>query len=228
MNKSSLDAGLIAAPVQQLSHQQDAGAPLAENFVIDILTRLKMMFYHPQNAYHRVREGKNSADQDKVRGIGFRFHPCHALSVYEVDDEEAEDNRQQFARLICNLLHEEKPDFKWAAMSVHRRRPHHKAYQHWDRNNSDKYQSCIIGFSEEPDAVCELHLSELGVKLNIKDRFVMFDGKNDKHGPVKHMKGDRYSVVFYTPRTWHRHCDRLDHAVKDRLREELAFQLPLP
>merc|ERR1711988_1808673 len=103
-------------------------------------------------------------------------------------------------------------------MSVTRRRPDHTAYQHWDRNNSDKYRSCIIGFSEEPDAVCELHLSELGEKLNIKDRFVMFDGKNERHGPVEHIKGDRYAVVFYTPRTWHEHCDCLNPAVKDWLR----------
>lgn len=218
MNKSSLDAGLIAAPVQQLSHQQDAGAPLATATVEEILSYLKTMFYHPQNAYHREREWRNSVDQDKVRGIGFRFHPCHAEFVYQVKDEEAEDKRQQFARLMCKCLHDEKPDFKWAAMSVTRRRKHHKAYQHWDRNNSDKYRSCIIGFSEEPDAVCELHLSELGEKLNIKDRFVMFDGKNEKHGPVKHIKGDRYSVVFYTPRTWHEHCDCLDPTVKDWLR----------
>lgn len=217
----------LAAPEQQHSCQQDAGAPLDARDVLQILEHLSEMF-HCSMPYHRKPDWRNDVDQDKVRGIGFRVDRCHRRWVYEVADEKAEDKRHQFAKFMCRLLHEAKPDFKWAAMSIHRRRPYHQAYQHKDDNNSDKHQSCIIGFSEEPDAVCELHLSERGVKLNIKDRFVMFDGKNDKHGPVKHMKGDRYSIVFYTPRTWHEHCDRLDRAVKDRLREELAFQLPLP
>lgn len=236
MNESCPDTGLSplmastpasAAPVQQHPHQHDAGALLDARKVKWILGRLSLMFRRSL-PYHRERDWRNDVDQDKVRGIGFRVDRRRRRWLYEVADEEAEDKRQDFARYMCELLHEAKPDFKWAAMSIHRRRPYHKAYQHKDVNNSDEHQSCIIGFSEEPDAVCELHLSERGETLNIKDRFVMFDGKSDKHGPVKHLKGDRYSVVFYTPRTWHEHCNRLDRAVKDRLREELAFQLPLP
>lgn len=244
MNKSRLDAGhspfrasthARAAPVQQHSRQQDAGAPLIKRDVDWFLKILTEMF-DPKNTkkYDCKPEKRNKVDQDKVRGIGFRFHPCnkHANEMqkfkFGVTDEEAEDKRQAFANRICQMLHYDKPDFKWAAMAVQRRRPHHKAYQHKDYNNSDKHQSCIIGFSEERDAACELHLSERGEKLDIKDRFVMFDGKNEKHGPVEHMKGARYSVVFYTPQNWHRHCDHLNHEVKDWLREKLAFQLPLP
>lgn len=229
LTASACDA--LETPVPQVSHQQDAGALLAPRQVQNIFCALELMFNHRPNVYQMGPSQRKDVDQDQVQSIGFRiprvYKPGQSV-VYEVKDKKAEEKRQEFARYISDLLHKEKPDFKWAAMGIHRRTKDHEYYSHLDTHNSDKHQSCIIGFSSEPDTMCELDLPKLGRKLNIKERFVEFDGKNVEHGPVKHMEGYRYSVVFYTPSNWHEHCDRLDCAVKNFLREKLGFQLPPP